>query len=275
MNENEENVIVKTKTNKGIIILLVILILMVIGLSAYVVYDKVISKDETNENVENKNEEEKIEEEEELPEKSSEHTYLDMNKKNIMLNNKNHTLITYYYKETLNDDITIYGIYEEVYFDGKKVINMFMKDAFMTEQERDSSISNSEETTKIIKDINNDREYLLLEYYQTNDVRDIALDHKVRKAKLIDDNSNVLDDYYISYPCPTASVYINYDGSNLYTQSYLDIHDNFMYYLDTSSGMNRMLDTIDEYKITIENGKINKVKIKTYVGDQIQAAGGC
>lgn len=45
-NEVEEKVIVKGKSNKGIIILLVILILMVMGLSIFVVCDKIISKND-------------------------------------------------------------------------------------------------------------------------------------------------------------------------------------------------------------------------------------
>ena len=44
--ENNE-VIVKQKSNKGLKVLLVILILIVLGLSGYLVYDKFIAKDKT------------------------------------------------------------------------------------------------------------------------------------------------------------------------------------------------------------------------------------
>ena len=47
-----ENVVVKKK-NKGVIVLLVILIIIVLGLSAYVVYDKVIEKNNVSEKEEN------------------------------------------------------------------------------------------------------------------------------------------------------------------------------------------------------------------------------
>ena len=60
MNENNEKV-VKTKTSKGVIALLVILILIVIGLSSYIVYDKFISKDNVKEEIKNTKNEEKNE----------------------------------------------------------------------------------------------------------------------------------------------------------------------------------------------------------------------
>ncbi len=47
-----ENVVVKKK-NKGVIVLLIILIIIVLGLSAYVVYDKVIEKNNVSEKEEN------------------------------------------------------------------------------------------------------------------------------------------------------------------------------------------------------------------------------
>lgn len=62
MNENNEKV-VKTKTSKGVIALLVILILIVIGLSSYIVYDKFTSKDNVKEEIKNTKNEEKNESE--------------------------------------------------------------------------------------------------------------------------------------------------------------------------------------------------------------------
>lgn len=56
-----ENVVVKTKNNKGLILLVIILIISVIGLAGYIVYDKVISKESDN-----KEEVTKVEEKEEI-----------------------------------------------------------------------------------------------------------------------------------------------------------------------------------------------------------------
>ena len=47
-----ENVIVKTKTSKGVIVILTILIIMVLGLASYIIYDKFISNTNSNTNTE-------------------------------------------------------------------------------------------------------------------------------------------------------------------------------------------------------------------------------
>ena len=70
MDENNEKV-VKTKTSKGVIALLVILILIVIGLSSYIVYDKFISKDNIKEEIKNTKNEEKNESESDENESNS------------------------------------------------------------------------------------------------------------------------------------------------------------------------------------------------------------
>ena len=183
----------------------------------------------------------------------------------------------------------LYKIYNEIYFDDKKILDINLDNAFTDEDERTIYINNLKNTNsdnKIVKDLKNDNEYKIVEYKMTNKLfASAGLDHTYKKALLIDENGKILDNYYLSYPCTTLSMYVNVPSSMiedrtsvdgaLYSRSYLDIHDNYMYYFDTSMGQNKALDSVDEYKITIENGTINKVKTRTYSGNELVGAGGC
>ena len=277
------------KSNKGVIAILIILIIIVLALSSYIVYDKFFNAEDDKKVTENNTKDEN-KTEDVLPEKNAKYTYVDMIKKDITLSGKKHTLLTYYYKDDIaGNETTLYMVYNEIYFDNKKVLDINLDNGFTEESERTiyiNDLKNTNSDNKFIKDLKDDKEYKIIEYKMVDKLALLGgLDHTYKKALLVDENGNVLDDYYLSYPCTTLSMYVNVPSSMiedrtssngvLYSNSYLDIHDNYMYYFDTSMGQNKALDSVDEYKITIENGVVNKVKTRSYSGNELVGAGGC
>lgn len=83
--------------------------------------------------------------------------------KDITLNGKKHTLLTYYYKDdSVENETILYMVYNEIYFDNKKVLDINLDNAFTEESERTIYINNLKNTNsdnKFIKDLKDDKEY--------------------------------------------------------------------------------------------------------------------
>lgn len=195
----------KKKSNKGVIVALIILIIIVLALSSYVVYDKFLNTENDKEITEN-NEKKENKTEEVLPEKNTKYTYADMIKKDIILNNKKHTLLTYYYKENGNkvegegQEYDSVRLYKEVYLDNKKILEPVLCSIYAIDDLQDKSniATNDYESfnEQYIYDYENNKQYLVYPYTDTSNninAKNIWYNVHYDCIIIVDEDGNVLD----------------------------------------------------------------------------------
>lgn len=250
-----------------------------------------------------------------MPEISKEHKFVKSVSSDVFFSGKKHNLMVYYYKEDFKLDekdkyyeeaknynlLNGAEIYTEIYLDNKKIVDMTRADFAKNQDLKEIDDINSYifEKYSILSDknIDSNKEYLLIKYYNTND-EDFGnfiglIPWGMQDSVLVDKNGNVLDSYRLhdggltmdgikvdnnQIPKLTdrSFVYVSYydyEGFTIdYNREYLDIKSDYMYYLDFPSGCDSQ--KVNEYKITIKDGKLNKEKINTYTFDQLVLAGG-
>ena len=247
-----------------------------------------------------------------MPEISKEHKFVKSVSSDVFFSGKKHNLMVYYYKEDFKLDekdkyyeeaknynlLNGTEIYTEIYLDNKKIVDMtkadFAKNQDLKEIDEINSYIFGKYSILSDENIDSNKEYLLVKYYNTND-EDFGnfiglIPWGMQDSVLVDENGNVLDSYrlhdggyglYIKVSNDQTSKFddrnFKYMGTDWgltlnYNYGYLDVNDNYMYYLDVPSGCGS--ETFNEYKITINNGKINKEKTNTYTSNQIEQAGG-
>ena len=297
------------KSNKGVIVTLIILIIMVLALGSYIVYDKFFNAEDDKKVTENNTKDEK---EEVLPEKNSNYIYADMIKKDIILNGKKHTLLTYYYKENGNkvegegQEYDSVRVYKEIYLDNKKILEPVLCSIYAVDDLQD----NSNISTKDYEVFNeqyiygdDNKQYLVYPYTDTSDNinsktiwRNVHYDCII----IVDENGNILDKIFNKDQEKTSlwfelsnskkSSYLNrtitaIDNNKfkLYnnTDTYFDLFDfysNSIYYIDTTNidfenkGYNKVNAVFPEYEITIKNGKVQKEKVNEYNANELNGA---
>ena len=300
----------KKKSNKGVIVALIILIIIVLALSSYVVYDKFLNTKNDKEITEN-NEKKENKTEEVLPEKNTKYTYADMIKKDIILNNKKHTLLTYYYKENGNK-VDVEGQeydsvrqYKEVFLDNKKILGPVLYDISAIYYPEDKSYVDSMSYEKYNEQYiyGDNKEYLVYPYTDTSENIDAqVLGYNVHYDCIIiaDENGNVLDKVFnkdqektslwfelsnskiSSYYDRITNVIDNnkfklYNKINVYFDLF-DFSGSAIYYIDTTDidfenkGYFRADTKFPEYKITIKDGKVNKEKVNEYTSSEINGS---
>lgn len=207
-----------------------------------------------------------------------------------------------YYEEAKNYNLLNGAeIYTEIYLDNKKIVDMtrayFAKNQDLKEIDEINSYIFGKYSLLSDENIDSNKEYLLIKYCNTND-EDFGnfidpIPWGMQDSVLVDENGNVLDSYrlhdggltmdgikvdnnQISKLTDRSFVYVSYydyEGFTIdYNREYLDIKSDYMYYLDFPSGCDSQ--KVNEYKITIKDGKLNKEKINTYTFDQLVLAGG-
>lgn len=297
-------------------VVVTILLVIVVGLLMFIVGQYASSKMDYNmfkeSEKDNKTEEKKNSV---MPEISKEHKFVKSVSSDVFFSGKKHNLMVYYYKEDfkldekdkcyeeakINNLLNGAEIYTEIYLDNKKIVGMtkadFSKDQKLEEINSINKYIFEEYNVLSDEDIDSNKEYLLIKYYNTND-EDFGnfiglIPWGMQDSILVDENGNVLDSYrlhdggltmegikvdnnQISKLTDRSFVYVSYydyEGFTIdYNREYLDIKSDYMYYLDFPSGCDSQ--KVNEYKITIKDGKLNKEKINTYTFDQLVLAGG-
>lgn len=207
----------------------------------------------------------------------------------------------YYEEAKINNLLNGAEIYTEIYLDNKKIVDMtktdFAKNQDLKEIDEINSYIFGKYSILSDENIDSNKEYLLVKYCNTND-EDFGnfiglIPWGMQDSVLVDENGNVLDSYrlhdggltmdgikvdnnQISKLTDRNLKYVSdndYNGFIIdYNRNYLDIKSSYMYYLDFTSGCDSQ--KVNEYKITIKDGKLNKEKINTYTFDQLELAGG-
>lgn len=203
-------------------------------------------------------------------------------------------------------------IYGEIYLDNKKIVDMttmgfdnrklesintinigILQEYKVIKDEHQETEIIETDDSKMYKVKSLPKEYILIKYSHIPD--DLgsylaSVPYGLVDSVLVNENGEVLDSYrlrdngydlYIKVSNDQTSKFddrnFKYMGTDWgltlnYNYGYLDVNDNYMYYLDVPSGCGS--ETFNEYKITINNGKINKEKTNTYTSNQIEQVGG-
>lgn len=207
----------------------------------------------------------------------------------------------YYEEAKINNLLNGAEIYTEIYLDNKKIVDMtrayFAKNQDLKEIDEINSYIFGKYSLLSDENIDSNKEYLLIKYCNTND-EDFGnfiglIPWGMQDSVLVDENGNTIDSYrlhdggltmdgikvdnnQISKLTDRNLKYVSdndYNGFIIdYNRNYLDIKSSYMYYLDFPSGCDSQ--KVNEYKITIKDGKLNKEKINTYTFDQLELAGG-
>lgn len=293
-----------------------ILLVVIVGILMFIVGQYASSKMDYNmfkeSEKDNKTEEKKNSV---MPEISKEHKFVKSVSSDVFFSGKKHNLMVYYYKEDfkldekdkyyeeakINNLLNGAEIYTEIYLDNKKIVDMtktdFAKNQDLKEIDEINSYIFGKYSILSDENIDSNKEYLLIKYYNTND-EDFGnfiglIPWGMQDSVLVDENGNVLDSYrlhdggltmdgikvdnnQISKLTDRNLKYVSdndYNGFIIdYNRNYLDIKSSYMYYLDFPSGCDSQ--KVNEYKIIIKDGKLNKEKINTYTFDQLELAGG-
>ena len=294
------------KNNKLVTVLLIVLIIFLLALSSCIVYDKFFANKNNDDN-KKVTEETNKKEDEALPEKNSKYNYVDMMRKDIVLNNKKHTLLTYYYKENGNkvegegQEYDSVRQYKEVFLDNKKILGPVLYDISAIYDSEDDSMGYESYNEQYIYGDN--KEYLVYPYTDTsNNINSKTIWRNVHYDCIIivDENGNVLDKVFnkdqektslwfelsnskiSSYYDRITNVIDNnkfklYNKINVYFDLF-DFSGSAIYYIDTTDidfenkGYFRADTKFPEYKITIKDGKVNKEKVNEYTSSEINGS---
>lgn len=295
-------------------VVVTILLVIVVGVLMFIVGQYASSKMDYNmfkeSEKDNKTEEKKNSV---MPEISKEHKFVKSVSSDVFFSGKKHNLMVYYYKEDfkldekdkyyeeakINNLLNGAEIYTEIYLDNKKIVDMtkadFAKNQDLKEIDEINSYIFGKYSILSDENIDSNKEYLLIKYCNTND-EDFGnfiglIPWGMQDSVLVDENGNVLDSYRLhdggfsivgikvdqisKLPDKSFKYYSgdDYIGFMIdYNREYLDIKSDYMHYLDFPSGCDSQ--KVNEYKITIKDGKLNKEKINTYTFDQLVLAGG-
>lgn len=279
MNEN-----VNVKKGKGSIIVIILLIIIVLGLTSYIVYDKVVLGNQKEEKEETKKEEKFV-----YPAKQE--GFLKMDEQIIKLNNKEHRLITYYYsnkrfKNIEGESKEFYSLEKEVFLDSKKVINLHAINNSEEEiNEKDTKYDIENTRVEYINDTESNDQYVLLTdgEYASKDSTTTST------TVLFDKDGYVLHTFLLrqentGFAINEKDISTNYEGYMYHNyndeiHNLVSINKDYIYYIDllNCTVSDKALETgqsYDEYLLTVANGKVNKVKVATYDSTKVQAAGG-
>ena len=270
--------------NTGVKVLIVVLILLVVGLSSFILYDKVLKdkngdKDKTKETDKKDNKEKKdytIEIDE------SYDNYV-RNEYTTELNGEEAEVVTIYYYNNTKNDSDDYDLFMETFVNGVKVIDAYHAAFYENEDDADSKINELETEFDLstIKDSETEEEYLVIDYATK------GYECPTNTYLIVDSNGKKIDSFVYADECGSSKLVFDteakaeseviieaieeIDGEY---QAFVDqkayIGDDEIYYVETYDCRN-----VEYRKKTIENGKIKDVNIKTFTGDVVGAAGAC
>lgn len=261
----------ESKKNNG---LLVILLLIIIAMAGFIIWDKVIKKEEP---VNNKPINEPVNEPVNEPAQDSK--YFTIETVNKTLNGKEVKVEYKYFMEEQNDVGIEYVVATEIFVNGKKVatsgpIGEVYSDSQYT---KDGAITAAKEkmaeTTKklqVLGQITSDNDYLYLKVIKpsmtSEDTKIIVLDanFNIIFEKQINKEGRSIDD--IDTSCPRRSQYLeDKEGYGMY---YID--GNSLYYIEDNEACSNAKGT--EYKVTFANNQATSTKLGEY---EIEYSGAC
>ena len=261
----------ESKKNNG---LLVILLLIIIAMAGFIIWDKVIKKEEP---VNNKPINEPVNEPVNEPAQGSK--YFTIETVNKTLNGKETKVEYKYFMEEQNDMGIEYVVATEIFVNGKKVAtsgpigevysgSMYTKDGAIT-----AAKDKMAETTKklqVLGQITSDNDYLYLKVIKpsmtSEDTKIIVLDanFNIIFEKQINKEGRSIDD--IDTSCPRRSQYLeDKEGYGMY---YID--GNSLYYIEDNEACSNAKGT--EYKVTFANNQATSTKLGEY---EIEYSGAC
>lgn len=263
-------------------IVLILVVLGLVGLSFYLgtQINKFTDKPKENEQENSEKVDKTDDEETTKPEKNKNYTFAKEYEEEITLNNKKHTLLTYYYNDyKIDDNYSNNIIRKEVYLDNKALIfsgeiinygsdNEWNPVAKRTPEEIDNF---HKEFSKYytIKDTQNQNEYLILKNLKR--YNEGFAEGGEGTITIVNDNYQVLKSikstnphtYIVIVPKKEAiedrTLTIENGEQVLYGDSFADIHSTHLYYISYETNCN-----VEEYKVTIENGIIKETHTRTY-----------
>lgn len=306
---NSEPIVTNNRKGPNVVLIIIFIIIAIgMGIGGFVLgtkYDKnknnsKVETSATNESTDeiHNNEEnpDTSENSDKLPTKNENYTFIEEKTTEIEYSGTKHKVVIYYYLDKLTDDfagdeIVFYALRRDVFIDGNYVINSETYKLLESESDAKNEVVDNI-NFKILKDYSNSDEYLLVNGQEEswNGINGGVSKYVVivnKNAAVIDklESKNAYTDVYgvlandsmladRNYvPCESNDMFKNKDGKYiLYSNSLLDIHDNFIYILDYE-GYNNGREQAREYKYTITNGLTNKVEVTVYNGDRLSVAG--
>lgn len=265
MEENKVN----NNSNKGLIVWLVILSVLVIGLSGFIVYDKVLKNDETTDIVENKEEKEEVANEKEEIDENKEYVknQIKVDNYEYILNGKEHTLSLVYSYENYEDQIYTeidYTIHTTIVFDGNLIENTKVLRQYYegTVIEEDKLYEFDKNDIKTIKGTDN-KDYLVVSIRNSP----LTVYDKV-DSSFINDKGKVITTIVTGFGLGIVdeTVREKYNGEYY-------VSDDAFYYIDSENIVGEMLTTdadlgeyttVQEFKVTVDDNIITKTPTKTY-----------
>ena len=279
-------------------IVLIIITLGLVGLSFYLGTQINKFTDNPNKNEENSKEENSLDDDNEntdKPYKNKNYTFVKEYKEEITLNNKKHTIVTYYYDDNYYynnydyDENKVYQdriIRKETYMDNILIFNEPIYDII------NCCYSNQNSYLKEIEDYHNkyskylkikdssekDKEYLVLRDYKKIDDLFAFAEGEEETITIVKDNGRILSQIKSTNPLTDITIiakkeaigdrtFTTEDGNQLlYGNSFADIHDTYLYYISYEQNYDVVYYdyNVEEYKITIQNGIIEKIHTRTY-----------
>lgn len=288
----------KNKT-KLLVIIIILLSLLVLGLGGFIVYDKFIAKEETkqvveekdtktekeetsNQKEENKKEEESVDETKDDEKDVTIANQIKVDDYEYVLNNNKHKVSFIYSYEKINPENYygydyIYKIFATMALDGKIIDETKTQVGF--EENENININNLNgvniDNIKKFKDSYNSKEYMVLGIMYQDGPGTDGID-----PIIINENGNVV--YKVDLFNGGGIGISDPNKASLFYEEYYVFNDG-LYYLDSQNVVGEAKPhtsdfcnpeqwggfdpcvTVQEYKITIENGKAIKTPTQTYL----------
>ena len=277
----------KKKNNKGLI---VVLVLIILGLGGYITYDKVLkdklfTKEEntTKEEVKNNNVEKTDNKKEYKIQINNKYDHYVKKEHTTILNEKELNVVNVYYYNDSSNDSEDYDLFMETFVNGERAIDIYQVTYYNNKNEVINKIDKIENEFKLskIKDISISKEYLVIDRISE------GYSCSGKTYFIVDENANKITDIIYEDGCGTSSIIFNSESeakSSVISEAIQEIDGKYRAFQKKSAYIlgNAIYyvvpydcEDIEYHKSVIENGKIKDTKIKTYTGKMANIAGSC
>ena len=208
------------------------------------------------------------------PYKNKNYTFVKEYEEEITLNNKKHTIVTYYYDDYYGEKDVSYNriIRKEVYMDKNLIFNEPIIDyTYCCESPQNSLLKEIEnyhnkysKYLKIKDSLEKNKEYLVLR--NLKDIEEFLAEGNEETITIVKDDGHIIKQYKSTSPFTYIEIKAkdeaigdrNSDNKVLYKDSFVDIHDNYLYYISFATCK------LEEYRVVIQNGYTSETHTRTY-----------